>query len=72
MENRWGNNENSDRLYFSWTPKPLRTVIAATTLKGSCRKVMTNLDSVLKSRDISLLTGVSSHVWMWELDYKEG
>ena len=40
---------------------------------------MTNLDSVLKSRDISLLTKVcivksvfffSSHVWMWELDHK--
>ena len=30
------------------------------------RKVMTNLDSILKSRDYS-----SSHVWMWELDCKE-
>ena len=45
------------------------------------RKVMTNLDSILKSRDITLPTKVclvktmvfsSSHVWMWELDYKEG
>ena len=42
------------------------------------RKAMTNLDSILKSRDITLLTkssqsyGFSSgHVWMWELDYKE-
>jgi len=42
--------------------------------------VMTNLDSVLKSRDIILPTKVhvvkiwfsSSHVWMWELDHKEG
>ena len=43
-------------------------------------KVMTNLDSILKSRDITLLTKVhpvkamvfsSSHVWMWELDYKQ-
>ena len=41
------------------------------------RKVMTNLDSTLKSRDITLPTKVhlvygfsSSHVWMWELDYK--
>ena len=42
---------------------------------------MTNLDSILKSRDITLPTKVclvkaigcfsSSHVWMWELDYKE-
>ena len=45
------------------------------------RKAMTNLDNVLKSRDIILLTKVhivkamvfpSSHRWMWELDYKEG
>ena len=44
------------------------------------RKVMTNLDSILKSRDITLFNkGLSSqgygfssnHVWMWELDYKE-
>ena len=44
------------------------------------RKAMTNLDSILKSRDITLPTKVclvkamvfsSSHVWMWELDYKE-
>ena len=43
------------------------------------RKVMTNLDSILKRRDITLPTKVhlvsygfsSSHVWMWELDYKE-
>ena len=39
------------------------------------RKVMTNLDSILKSRDITLSSQgygfCSSHVWMWELDYKE-
>ena len=43
------------------------------------RKIMTNLESILKSRDITLLTVTysqscgfsSSHVWMWELDYKE-
>ena len=44
------------------------------------RKVMTNLDSIFKSRDITLSTKVrlvkamvffSGHVWMWELDYKE-
>ena len=43
------------------------------------KKAMTNLDSILKSRDIALLTKVSSqsygffcgHVWMWELDHKE-
>ena len=44
------------------------------------RKAMTNLDSILKGRDITFPTKVrlvkamvffSSHVWMWELDYKE-
>ena len=43
------------------------------------RKVMTNLDSILKSIDITLPTKVSSqvygyssgHEWMWESDYKE-
>ena len=43
------------------------------------RKVMTNLDSILKSRDITLSTKVCLVkamvfpvvVWMWELDYKE-
>ena len=44
------------------------------------RKVMTNLGSILKSRDITLPNKgpssqgygfSSSHVWMWELDYKE-
>ena len=45
------------------------------------REAMTNRDSVLKSRDITLLIKVClvkamvfprSHVWMWELDHKEG
>ena len=44
------------------------------------RKVMTDLDSILKSRDITLPTKIhlvkamvfsSSHIWMRELDYKE-
>ena len=38
------------------------------------RKVMTNLDSLLKTRDITLPTKVhlvKAMVWMWELDYKE-
>ena len=44
------------------------------------RKVMTNLDSIFKSRDITFFDkdqssqgyGFSSvHVWMWELDHKE-
>ena len=44
------------------------------------RKAMTNLDSMLKSRDITFADKgpssqgygfSSSHVWIWELDYKE-
>ena len=44
------------------------------------RKVITNLDIILKRRDVTLPTKVhlvkamvffGSHVWMWELDYKE-
>ena len=32
-----------------------------------------NLDSILKSRDITLpIKASSSHVWMWEVDHKEG
>ena len=60
MANRWGNNENSDRLYF------IRSKITA---DGDCSheikrhlflvtKAMTNLDSILKSRDITLPTKV--------------
>ena len=36
---------------------------------------MTNLDRVLKSRDIAMSRSYgfsSSHVWVWELDHKEG
>ena len=45
------------------------------------RKVKTNLDSIFKSRDITLLIKVHlvkamvfscGHVWMWELDCEEG
>ena len=46
---------------LSWAPESLRLVIAAMKLKDALllgRKAMTNLDSVLKSRDIYLLTKV--------------
>ena len=59
MANRWGNNENSDRLFF-WAPKSLQMVIAAMKLKDaySLEGIMTNLDSIFKSRDITLPTMV--------------
>ena len=61
MANRWGNNGKSDRLYF-WG-------LLKITADGDCsheikrhlllgRKVMTNLESILKSRDIALPTKV--------------
>ena len=46
-----------------------------------CFPVVPNLDGILKSQDITLPTKVrvvkamvfsSNHVWMWELDHKEG
>ena len=46
---------------FWGAPKSLQMVIAAMKLKDHLllgRKVMTNLDSMLKSRDITLLTKV--------------
>ena len=65
-------------------------LVSKITLDGDCsheikrclllgRKAMTNLDSILKSRDITANKGLSSqsygisssHVWMWELDHKE-
>ena len=48
MGNNWGNNGNNERLYFLGAPKSL--------LLG--RKAMAHLDSILKSRDITLLTKV--------------
>ena len=60
MANRWGNSGNSVRLYF---------LGLKITADGDCsheikrclllgRRVMTNLDSILKSRDITLSTKV--------------
>ena len=58
MANRWGNNGNSERLYFGGAPKSLQMAAAAMKLRHLLlgRKSMTNLDSILKSRDITLLT----------------
>ena len=36
MANRWGNNGNSDRLYFWGAPKSLQVVTAAMKLKDAC------------------------------------
>ena len=61
MGNRWGNSGNSVRLFFFFDSK--------ITADGDCsheikrrllleRKIMANLDSMLKSRDITLPTKV--------------
>ena len=82
MANRWGNSGNNDRLYLGegGAPKSLQMVTAAMKLRCLLlwRKAMTNLSSIFKSRDITLPTKSSqgygfssSHVWMWESDYKE-
>ena len=60
MANRWGKNGNSDIL-FSWAQKSLQMVTVARKLKDTCsleKKAMTHLDSILKSRDITLPTYV--------------
>ena len=60
MANRWGNSGNNKRLIF---------LGSKITVDGDCsheikrllflgRKAMTNLESILKSRDITLLTNV--------------
>ena len=49
----WGKSGNRDRFLCSWALKALRMVITCLLLG---RKAMTNLDSILKSGDITLLT----------------
>ena len=81
MANRWGTVETvADFIFLG----------SKITVDGDCsheikrhwflgRKVMTNLDNMLKSRHYFANKGPSpqgygfssSHVWMWELDYKE-
>ena len=83
MANRWENVETvSDFIFLD----------SRINVVGNCshgikkclllgRTATTNLDSIFKSRDITLLTKIhvlksygfsSSHVQMWELDHKEG
>ena len=60
MANTWENDGNSERLYFGGAPKSLQLVTAAMKLRCLLlgRKAMTNLDSLLKSRDITLPTKI--------------
>ena len=83
MANRWGKVETVTDFIFlgskiipdgDWSHEIRRCLLLG-------RKVMMNLDSILNGRNITLPTEVcivkvigfsSSHVWMWELDHKEG
>ena len=61
MGNRWGNSGNSVRLYFGGLKKITADGVCSHELKRRLllgRKVMTNLDSIFKSRDITLPTKV--------------
>ena len=60
MENRWGKSRNSGRLYFGGS-KITADCDCSHDIKRHLLlgwKVMTNLDSILKSRDITLSTKV--------------
>ena len=59
MANRWENNGNSERLYC-FAPISLQMVTAAMRWRRLLlgRKAMTSLDSILKSRDVTLPTKV--------------
>ena len=59
MANRWGNNGNSDRLYF--LGKITADHDRSDKIKGCLllgRKAVTNLENILKNRDITLATKV--------------
>ena len=60
MANRWGNNGNSERLYFGGSQITAHGDCSHETKRSLLlgRKAMTNLDSILKSRDITLSTKV--------------
>ena len=55
-----GKQWKQQQTLFSWAPKSLQMVTAAMKLKDSCsleeKLCMTKLDSILKSRDVTLPT----------------
>ena len=60
MANRWGKSENSLRFHFLWLQNHCSWWLQPRNWKMLLvgRKAVTNIDSVLKSRDITLLTKV--------------
>ena len=81
MANRWRNSGNNGKLYFWGAPKSLQMVTAAMKLKDACWKESYDQprQHIVKQRCYFTNKGPSSqsygfsssHVWMWELDYKE-
>ena len=60
MANRWGKSGNSDSFYFLGLQNPAHSDCSHEINKNLLleRKAMTNLDSILKSRDITLPTKI--------------
>ena len=82
MANRWGNSRNSGRFYFSglqndcrWWPQPWKKKTLAPWKKSYDQP----RQHIKKQRYYFANKGLSSqgygfsssHMWMWELDYKE-
>ena len=83
MANRWGESASNDRFYFLGLQNHCRWWLSPWNYKTFLleRKAMTDLNSILKSRDITLITNV--HIvkavvfpvvryGCWELDHKDG
>ena len=81
MANSWGNRGNSGLLYFWGDPKALQMVTADMKLKDTpCKKRYDQPRQCIKKETHYFANrgpsnqsyGFSNtHVWMWELDYKE-
>ena len=82
MANRWGNNGNSDRLYFlglqnhcRWWLQPWNSKMLAPWEKSydKPRKHIKKQRHYFAHKDLSSqnCSFSNSHVWMWVLDYKE-
>ena len=79
MANRRGKSGSSDRFYFLGLQVTVNSAYSHEIKTVLGRKAMTDLDSILKSRGITLSKKVhivkgmvffSSQVWMWELGNK--
>ena len=82
MANRW-RNDGTVTDFFSWAPKSLQMVTAAMKLKDTCsweKSYDKTRQHIKMQRHHFVDKGLyrqsygfsSSHVWIWELDQKEG